>query len=116
MSAKEEIDRLRAEAINLARAIPQVSQAFQRVMKEVNAPGAIDTKFKELLAVAIAISTHCEGCILFHMQNAIRHGVSREEVAETIAVAIEMGGGPATVYGAKALQAYDDLQAAQKAS
>ncbi|WP_456761220.1 carboxymuconolactone decarboxylase family protein [Bradyrhizobium sp. USDA 4011] len=47
---------------------------------------------------------------MFHVQNAIKHGASREEVTETIAVSIEMGGGPSTVYGAKALAAFDELK------
>jgi AhpD family alkylhydroperoxidase len=61
------------------------------------------------MALAIAIAAPCEGCIVYHARAAKKKGASREQVAETIAVAIEMGGGPATVYGGEALAAYDAL-------
>lgn len=56
-------------------------------------------KHKELMALPMA--THCDDCIGFHMKAAIRAGVTRTEVAETISVAISMGGGPACMYGAQ---------------
>ena len=97
----------------LYKAIPDTIAAFQGLMKAASKDGALPVKIKELMAVAISISVRCEGClIVFHVQNAIRHGASRAEVAETIAVAVEMGGGPATVYGGKALAAFDELGAA----
>jgi AhpD family alkylhydroperoxidase len=86
-------------------------RSFQGLMSAVGKDGALSMKTRELMALAIAISSKCKGCIVFHVQNAIRHGASREEVAETIAISIEMGGGPSTVYGAKALAAFDELKA-----
>ena len=61
------------------------------------------------MALSISICIRCEGCIAYHMNKAIEAGASREEVVETITVAVEMGGGPSTVYGAKALAAYDEF-------
>ena len=64
------------------------------------------------MAIAIAVATRCEGCIVFHVRSAIKHGATREELADTIGVAIEMGGGgPAAVYGADALAAFDQFAA-----
>jgi AhpD family alkylhydroperoxidase len=84
--------------------------AFQGLMKVVNEPGLLGAKIKELTAVAISVSVRCDGCIVFHVQNAVRHGATREELVELLAVAIEMGGGPATIYAGKALAAFDELQ------
>jgi AhpD family alkylhydroperoxidase len=109
-NTKETLTQLRQEAAKLTTAIPQTMKPFYDLMKSTGADGALDGKTKELMALAIAISVRCEGCILFHVQNAIKHHATREEVAETIAVAVEMSGGPGTVYGAKALAAFDDLQ------
>ena len=78
-------------------------------LKVVMAPGALDTKAKELQALAIGISQRCVDCIGFHVQGAAKHGATRDEIAETISVAVMMGGGPAYMYGVKALQAYDQL-------
>lgn len=74
-------------------------------------PGALDTRHKELIALAIGISRQCIGCIASHVQSCIEAGVSRAEIAETVNVCVLMGGGPALVYGIKALEAYDALTA-----
>jgi AhpD family alkylhydroperoxidase len=110
MVFKEVSDEVRKQGLSLYKAAPETMQAFQGLMKAVGKDGALPAKIKELMALAIAVNARCEGCIVFHVQNAIRHGVTREEVVETIAVSVEMGGGPATVYGGKALAAFDELK------
>jgi AhpD family alkylhydroperoxidase len=109
MSYKTKSQEIRTEAAALYKAAPDVMAAFQGLMKSASKDGALPAKTKELMALAIAIAMRCEGCIVFHVQNAMRHGASRGELAETIGVAVEMGGGPATVYGGKALAAFDEL-------
>ena len=64
------------------------------------------------MALAIAIAIRCEGCIAYHVHDAIAAGATREEIAETIGVAVMMGGGPAAVYGAEALEAAGQFGAA----
>jgi AhpD family alkylhydroperoxidase len=96
-------------ARELRQAIPDVLKGFAEMHDAAMAPGAIDRKTKELLALAIAISQRCDGCIASHARGAFQHGATRAEVAETIGVAILMNGGPATVYGPRALAAYDDF-------
>jgi 4-carboxymuconolactone decarboxylase len=100
----------RKEALDLYKAAPEVMRSFQGLMQAVGKDGALPVKIKELMALGIAISSKCEGCLVFHVQNAIKHGASRAEVVETIGVSIEMGGGPSTLYGAKALAAFDELK------
>jgi len=98
-----------ARAVNLFKAAPGPMRAYRSLMEEATKDGALDSRTKELMALAIAIAAPCEGCIVYHVRAAKKKGATREQVAETIAVAIEMGGGPATVYGAEALAAYDAL-------
>jgi AhpD family alkylhydroperoxidase len=69
-------------------------------------PGAPDTKFKELMAMTIGVVHGCDGCIASHAQGAVRAGATREEAAEAIGVSILMMGGPATIYGARAYDAF----------
>jgi AhpD family alkylhydroperoxidase len=88
---------------------PDVSKTFSALAQVATKAGAIDAKTKELIALAISIAGRCDGCIGFHTQAAIRQGASREEVLETIGVAIYMGGGPSYVYGGQALEAFDAL-------
>jgi AhpD family alkylhydroperoxidase len=99
---------LRPLATELRRAIPDVLQAFAGLSAAAMAPGALDGQTKELIAFAIAITEQCDGCIAAHARSAVRKGISREQVAEMIGVTILMNGGPATVYGPRALDAFDD--------
>jgi AhpD family alkylhydroperoxidase len=96
------------DAANLFKAAPEPMRAFNALMVAASKEGAISARHKELMALAIAIATRCEGCILHHVEAARRHGAQRDEVVETVCVAVEMGGGPATVYGATALAAFDE--------
>ena len=72
-------------------------------------PGALDTKTKELIALAISISSRCDGCIASHARGAAKQGATEAEVAEAIGVAVLMAGGPATVYGPRAFAAFRDF-------
>jgi AhpD family alkylhydroperoxidase len=69
---------------------------------------------KELIALAIAISVRCEDCISLHIHDAIKAGASREEIMETVGVAIFMGGRPAVIYGAEALDALEQFEEGEK--
>ena len=95
----------------LQQAAPNAMKAFGALSMAATASNAIDTKTKELMALAIGIAVHCDGCVAYHTKMAHQHGASREEVAETVALALYMGGGPAAVYGADALRAYDQFNA-----
>ena len=84
-------------------------KAFGTLSTAATTSKAIDTKMKELMALAIGIAVHCDGCVAYHTKMAHQHGATREEVLETIALAIYMGGGPAAVYGGDAVRAYDQF-------
>ena len=95
----------------LQQSAPNAMKAFGALSMAATASKTIDTKTKELMALAIGIAVHCDGCVAYHTKMAHQHGASREEVAETVALAVYMGGGPAAVYGADALRAYDQFSA-----
>lgn len=98
-----------ARATELFRGHPEAMRGHRAIMQAAQAPAALDGKTTELMALAIAIAQRCEGCVVYHTKQSLKKGASRAEVLDTIAVAIEMGGGPATVYGADALAAYDQF-------
>jgi AhpD family alkylhydroperoxidase len=97
----------------IREATPAAGKAFGGLAVAATAPGALDTRTKELMALAIGIAARCGGCVAYHTRAAMKHGATRDEVAETVALAIYMGGGPAAVYGADALRAFDEYAAAQ---
>jgi AhpD family alkylhydroperoxidase len=98
-----------AELTALRREMPEAAAGFAQLAKAATARGALDPKTKELIALATGIVTHCDGCIGFHVKAAIRHGATRAEIAETVAMCVYMGGGPSLMYGAKALAAFNEL-------
>lgn len=100
------LDELRPLQRELRHAIPDVFKGFAEFHKASFTPGALDTKTKELIALAIAVSTRCDGCIASHSQGAARAGATRQEAAEAIGVSLLMGGGPATIYGPRAYAAF----------
>lgn len=59
----------------------------------------------------LALQSHCEMCINSHVQNAIKAGVTREELVEALGVAVLMGGGPSSAYAGIVLEAYDQFSA-----
>jgi AhpD family alkylhydroperoxidase len=103
-------NRSLSEAIESYRgAAPELAKAFSGLAAAASAPGVLDMKTKELIALAISITGRCDGCVGFHSEAAVKQGASRQEVLETIGMAIYMGGGPSFVYGAQALEAFDQL-------
>ena len=104
----KDLSRLMAE---VRKEVPDAAKGFSQLADAALTPGALDTKAKELIAVAISIAIRCDGCVAFHVKAAVKQGASRQELLETIATAIYMGGGPSFVYGAQALEAYDQFTA-----
>jgi AhpD family alkylhydroperoxidase len=86
--------------------IPEVYEAFGKLSAAAQNPGALDAKTKELIAMAVAIASHCDGCIASHARGLVTKGASAAEVAELIGICIQMMGGPGTVYGPRAFAAY----------
>lgn len=103
------LDDTNRQLAALRPAMPEAAAGFAQLAKAATAPGALDPRTKELIALAVGIAVQCDGCIGFHVKAAMRHGASRAELAETVAMCVYMGGGPALMYGAKALDAYDQL-------
>jgi AhpD family alkylhydroperoxidase len=95
----------------LGHDIPQVLGAFSQLHRASTADGALSARDKELIALGIGIAVHCDGCIVAHVHDALEAGATHQEIAETIGVAIMMGGGPAVIYGCAAMNAMEQFEA-----
>jgi AhpD family alkylhydroperoxidase len=84
-----------------------VYRAFTELEKQAFRAGSLDRKTKELIAVAISVIVKCEPCMEHHVREALQHGATEEQILESLEVAIEMGGGPATVQARFALSAME---------
>lgn len=94
---------------------PDVMKAFSGMAQAATAGGALDSRTKELIALAIAVAIRCDGCVAFHAKAAVKHGASREELMETMGMALYMGAGPSLMYAAQAVEAFDQFSAAEAA-
>lgn len=90
---------------------PDVMKGFSAIAQAALKANALDTRTKELIALAIGVATRCDGCIAFHAEAAVKHGATREEVLETMGMAVYMGAGPSVMYAAQALEAFDQFEA-----
>ena len=99
----------------LRHAIPDVYAGFGGLHQAAFAPGALDTRTKELMAMAIGVVEGCDGCIASHAQAAALAGATRQEAAEAIGVTFLMKGGPATIHGARAYDAFCEFAKAREA-
>lgn len=101
------------EAIgSYAKGSQKLMGAFMKVHQVGSGAGALDGKYKELIALGIGIHTKCDGCILAHVDAALKAGATHDEIVEAIDVAVYMSGGPGVVYGAKAFAALQEFEAA----
>ncbi|MBP7002723.1 MAG: carboxymuconolactone decarboxylase family protein [Amaricoccus sp.] len=91
-------------------------QGFGALSKAATAAGTVDERTKELIALAIGVTQRCDGCIGFHAKALVELGVGRQEVAETLGMCVYMGGGPALMYAADALRAYDQFSGGRAAA
>ncbi len=109
MSWQDKLTDTRKGLRNLNGALPEVSQAFGGLGKAVKQGGVLDFKTKEFVALGIAVTDRCEDCIGLHIEALVKAQASRDEIADVLGMAIQMGGGPAMMYAAKAMTCYDEL-------
>ena len=95
----------------LRKDINDTMSGFSAMAGAATKDGALDKKTKELIALAIGVSTRCDGCIGFHTEALVKLGATREEIEETLGMAIYMGGGPSLMYAADAMLAYEQYSA-----
>jgi AhpD family alkylhydroperoxidase len=114
-SFKEITSHISAGTRKLREAAPEAMNGFYAMSKGAMKPGVLSELDKELIALAIGVAKQCDGCIGFHTQALARLGATREQVMETLAVAVYMGGGPSLMYAAEAVHAFEEVTAAKAA-
>ena len=87
MTHKEILDELRVPVRALREHIPAVYEGYSALSAAVFGDGALDAKTKELIALAIAVTKQCDGCIASHARSAARRGATADEVADALGVA-----------------------------
>ena len=111
MDAKQMV----ADFMKTAQQIGEVDKGYlnavMSLIKEAEKPGALTTKEKELISIALGIAAHCAYCIALYVKNAIEAGATRQEIMEASFVAGLMGGGPSIAYIRLVLDALEQFGA-----
>ena len=92
---------------------PSIMKAFAGMAQAATASKALDAKTIELIALGIAVAVRCDDCIAFHAKAAAEQGATRDEVSETLGMAIYMGAGPSVMYASHAFEAFTQFQASK---
>jgi AhpD family alkylhydroperoxidase len=108
--------RVSASLAKLRADVPDTMKGFAALAQAAGRDGALDRKTKELIALALGVAAHCDPCIGFHAQALVRLGATRAEVEEALGMAVYMGGGPALMYAADALGAWEEFAAGEPGS
>jgi AhpD family alkylhydroperoxidase len=105
------IEELKEPTRSLRRLDPDLWNGFGEMHRAAVADGVLPARVKELIALVIAVSKECDGCIAYHANAAARLGATEDEVADALGVALLMGGGPASVWAPRAFAAYREFAA-----
>jgi alkylhydroperoxidase AhpD family core domain len=84
---------------------PDTLKGYQTLSGAGEKTGQLDAKTRELISLAVAVTTRCDGCITVHTGEALKHGATREEIAEALGVAVAMNAGAALVFSARVMDA-----------
>jgi len=96
----------------LAKLSPDTVRGYATLSGAGAKTGHLEPKTRELIALAVAISLRCDGCIAVHVEAARKLGVTEEELAEALGVAVSVNAGAAIVYSTRTFDAFQATQAA----
>lgn len=102
-------DSLIQQVGNYSQQSPDVIRGLTTIDNAASKTGHLDAKTHELIALAVAVTTRCDGCISVHTKKAVANGATLEEIAEALSVAIALNAGAALVYSARVLEAHSQL-------
>jgi len=110
----ERYNELRITSHELGERAPELLANFGTLHKNTMQDGVLSTKIKELIALGMAITARCDGCIAYHVRDALIAGATEEEIIETLGVAVLMGGGPSLIYSEEAFVAMKQFENYEK--
>jgi AhpD family alkylhydroperoxidase len=90
----------------LAELSPDTVRGYRTLSDAGKKTNHLDEKTRQLIALAVAVTTRCDGCITVHTEAAIKAGASKEEIAEALGVAVALNAGAALGYSARVLDAH----------
>ncbi|CDF95471.1 carboxymuconolactone decarboxylase family protein [Pseudomonas sp. PSB18] len=94
---------------DLATQSPEILRGLNTIDGAAAKTGHLEPKIHELIALAVAVTTRCDGCITVHTKKAVELGATKAEITEALGVAIALNAGAALTYSARVLEAHAQL-------
>jgi AhpD family alkylhydroperoxidase len=100
----------------LGRLSPDTLRGYRMLSEAGTKTAHLDAKTRELVALAVAVTVRCDGCIVVHADAALKQGATREEIAEALGVAVAVNAGAALIYSTRVLDAATAKESAGSAA
>ena len=98
-------DRVRKGIAEIGRANPDIIRGYRMLGEAGKKSNVLGPKIRELIAIAVAVTVQCDGCIVVHTEAALQNGATEEEILEALSVAVNVKAGSALIYSTRALDA-----------
>jgi AhpD family alkylhydroperoxidase len=98
--------QLAATIAEIAQTSPDIVKGYRELVSARTAQGALDAKTRELIALAVAVTVRCDGCIATHVELARKRGATAEEITDALGIAIMVNAGATLVYSARTIDAF----------
>ncbi|MDH7576826.1 MAG: carboxymuconolactone decarboxylase family protein [Bacillota bacterium] len=108
------LSQLQEGQAQMARYLPGILEQFHALARSISQERTLTPKFKELIAVAVAVAIRCQPCIAHHVKRALEQGATTAEILEACSVAVMMGGGPSIAYSSYVVKALKDFGALEQ--
>lgn len=106
---KTYLSEVKSRIAGISKMQPDLVKGYALISNSKPENPVLDPKTRELIALAVAITTRCDGCISVHVEAAKKHGATREEILEALSVSVGINTGTALIFSARTLDAYDNL-------
>ena len=100
---------------DISKISPDIVRGYRTIADAGQKTGALDAKTRELIALAVAVTVRCDGCIVVHTDAAIKHGATKEEIVEALGIGITVNAGAALVFSTRVLDAFEAKKPADRA-
>lgn len=106
---KTYLSEVKSRIAGIAKMQPDLVRGYRMISDSKPENPTLDPKTRELIALAVAVTTRCDGCISVHIEAAKKHGATREEILEALGVAVGINTGTALIFSARAMDAFDNI-------
>jgi len=99
--------QIAAHTAGIGRANREIIKGYRGLSEAGSATDLLGGKIRELIALAVAVTRQCDGCIVNHTDAAIKQGATKEEIIEALSVAVAVNAGAALTFSTRVMDAFE---------